>query len=101
MLVITVSCREGVQVLFISSYLNPYAADGYFGQQKMMQKTFKILSKPCQMGTHLRVLLESFPMNTNVTGFRCFSKIFAPCGLDESSLSIGRVKKDYFSYFCQ
>ena len=28
------------------------------------------------MGTHLRVLSESFPMNTNMTGFRWFSKIF-------------------------
>ena len=26
------------------------------------------------MGTHLRELSESFPMNTNMTGFRCFSK---------------------------
>ena len=24
------------------------------------------------MGTHLKVLSESFPMNTNITGFRCF-----------------------------
>ena len=29
------------------------------------------------MGTHLRVLSESFPMNTNMTGFRWFLKIFA------------------------
>ena len=29
------------------------------------------------MGTHLRVLGEKFPMNTNMTGFRWFSKIFA------------------------
>ena len=28
------------------------------------------------MGTHLRVLLKSYPMNTNMTGFRCFSKLF-------------------------
>ena len=27
------------------------------------------------MGTHLRVLNESYPMNTNTTGFRGFSKI--------------------------
>ena len=32
------------------------------------------------------------PMNTNVTGFRCFSKIFTFLCSDESSLSIGRVK---------
>ena len=29
--------------------------------------------KPWQMGTHLRVLSESFPMNTNMTGFGWFS----------------------------
>ena len=44
------------------------------------------------MGTYLRVLSESYPMNTNTTGFRWFSKIFAYCALDVSSLSIGRVK---------
>ena len=31
-------------------------------------------------------------MNTNMTGFSCFSKIFASFALDESRLSIGRVK---------
>ena len=29
------------------------------------------------MGTHLRLLGESYPMNTNMTGFRWLSKIFA------------------------
>ena len=29
------------------------------------------------MGTHIRVLRESFQMNTNMTGFRWFTKIFA------------------------
>ena len=43
-------------------------------------------------GTHLGVLSESFLMNTNMTGFRWVSKILRPCALDESSLSIGRVK---------
>ena len=33
-------------------------------------------------------------MNTNMIGFRWFSKIFASLCLDESSLSIGRVKKN-------
>ena len=32
-------------------------------------------------------------MNTNMTGLR-WLKIFASCALDESSLSIGRVKVD-------
>ena len=26
------------------------------------------------MGTHMRVLIKSFPMNTNIKGFRSFSK---------------------------
>ena len=58
----------------------------------MRQKPEKSL-KPWQMGTHLRVLSESYPINTNTTGFRWFSKIvaFLCCGYI-SSLSIGRVK---------
>ena len=43
------------------------------------------------LGTHLRVFSDCYPMNTNMTGFRGFSKIFGPYALDESSLSIGRV----------
>ena len=34
------------------------------------------------MGSHQTVLNDSFPMNTTMTGFRCFSKI--SCPLDES-----------------
>ena len=45
------------------------------------------------MGTHLIVLSWSDLMNTNKTGFRCFSKIFVSvCALDKSSLRIERVK---------
>ena len=43
------------------------------------------------MGTHLRVLTTSYPMNTNKIGFRWFSESLHPCALDESSLSIRRV----------
>ena len=32
--------------------------------------------KTWHSGTHLRVLSESYLMNTNMTGFRCLSKIF-------------------------
>ena len=43
------------------------------------------------MGTHLRELSESFPMNTNITGFIWFSKnLLHPCAFNESSLSIGK-----------
>ena len=61
-----------------------------------MQKPEKWL-KPWQMGTHLRVLNESYPMNTNMTGLRWFSKTLHPCTLDESSLSIGRVLQAYLT----
>ena len=49
------------------------------------------------MGTHMRVLQESYPMNTNMTRFRWFSKILHPCALIERSLSIGRVNATVFS----
>ena len=39
------------------------------------------------MGTHLRVLSESYPMNTNMTGFRGFSKIFASMCFEQEYLS--------------
>ena len=45
------------------------------------------------MGTHLRVLRKSFPLNTNTIGFGWFFlKIFVSYALDEICLSIGRVK---------
>ena len=56
--------------------VNPYAAGGYFCQYKMMQKGEKC-PKPWQIGTHLRVLSEGYPMSTNMPGFRWYSKIFA------------------------
>ena len=43
------------------------------------------------MGTHLRVFSKIDLMNTNMTGFRQFSKIFAFLCFGQSSLSIGRV----------
>ena len=44
------------------------------------------------MGTHLRVLRENYPMNTNMTGFKWAPKYLPPYALEKSSLSIGRVK---------
>ena len=42
------------------------------------------------MSTHLRVLSESYQMNTNMTyGLDAFQKSLHPRTLDESSLSIG------------
>ena len=39
------------------------------------------------MGIHLRVLGESYPMNTSMTRFKWFSKSLRSWSLDESSLS--------------
>ena len=47
--------------------------------------------KPWHMGTHLRVLKECYPMITNITGLRWFSRIVGSLFLDKSSLSNGRV----------
>ena len=57
---------------------NPYAAGGYILpiQNDAKKKLLKWL-KPWHMGTHLRVLSESYLMNTNMTGLRWSSKIFA------------------------
>ena len=43
--------------------------------------------KPWQMGTHLRVLSESYPMNINITAFRWFSKIVVPCASASEGLN--------------
>ena len=59
-----------------------------FAKAKYCKNSEKSL-KPWHVGTHLRVLSESYLMTTNMSGFTCFSKIFA--FLDKSSLSIGRV----------
>ena len=42
------------------------------------------------MGTHPIVLSKSYPMDTNITGFRC--------ALDKSIVSIRRVKAGYGTY---
>ena len=47
-----------------------------FSNTKSFKKPEKWL-KPWHMVTHLRVFSESYPMNTNITEFRWFSKIFA------------------------
>ena len=47
------------------------------------------------MGTHLRVLRESYPMNTNMAWFISLH----PCALDESSLSIGWFKTSLYILF--
>ena len=56
-------------------------------------KNMKEWLKPWHMGTHLRVLSKSFLMNTNLTGLRWFSEIFASSCFGQNSLSIGMVKE--------
>ena len=46
------------------------------------------------MGTHLRVLSKGYLMNTNMTGFRCFSKIFAKVDLALEELTYSK-QSDY------
>ena len=50
------------------------------------------------MGTHLRVLCKSYHINTNMTGFKWFSKEFVSMCFGKSSLSIGRVDGLLYSF---
>ena len=62
-----------------------------FANTKCWKHPEKLL-KPWHMGTHLRVLSESYPMKPTCQGLDGFQKkSLHPCSLDESSLSIGRV----------
>ena len=45
------------------------------------------------MGAHLKVLRESYPMNITQQGLDGFQESLRACALDESSLSLGRVKE--------
>ena len=56
-------------------------------QKKNPEKWLKLW----HMGTHLRVLSKSYPMNTNMTGLEDFQQFLHPYAFDESSLSIWRV----------
>ena len=61
--------------------LKPYAAGGKFGQHKINMQTILNMTETRNPSTW--VLSESHRMNTNMIGFRWFSKIFA-------SLSFGQ-----------
>ena len=61
---------------WILQSLTPMLLLANFANTKWCKKPEKWL-KPWQMGAHLRVLSESYPMNTNMTRLRRFSKIFA------------------------
>ena len=43
------------------------------------------------MGTYLRVQSESYPLNTNMTGFGLLFLSLCSCALDGSILCIGRI----------
>ena len=49
---------------------------------KRCKKPEKI-TETLHMGTHLRAFSESYPINTNMTGFRKFSLFLRPYALDE------------------
>ena len=56
-------------------WLSKFFASMSFWQKWLVQNFAKCLRKSLNiwhMGTHLRVLSEVYPMNTNMTGFRCF-----------------------------
>ena len=59
-----------------------------FANTKQCKKVDKWL-KPWHMSIHLRVFSESYLGSTNMTGFRCFLKIFA-------SLCFVRKKPQYW-----
>ena len=44
------------------------------------------------MGTHLRVLSKSYPMNTIMTGFRWFSRGFASFCFGQAASALGGLK---------
>ena len=56
-------------------------ADNLANTKKMQNP--KEWMKPWHMGTYLRVLGESYPMNTNMTAFRWYSKIFVSLGFEQ------------------
>ena len=80
-------------VLTITTSLTLMLLEANLANTKWCKNT-EIWLKPWQMVTHLRVLSESNPMNTNMTRFRyvCF------CILNKHSLSIRRVNPSHYVY---
>ena len=61
----------------------------------MMQKTLKMTETLVNGYSSESILSESYPMNTNMTGLRWFSKILLyHCALEEWSFTIGRANID-------
>ena len=68
-------CEVSEKARFRKIFLTLMLVVGNFSRTKWYKKSEKVL-KFWDMGTHLRVFSESYPMNTNMTGFRWFSRIF-------------------------
>ena len=79
--------------------VNPYAAVGYIGHYKMMQKHEKWL-KSWHMGTHLTHGYSARAINwiSTLQTLDDFQRSVHPCVLGKSSLSSGRVKEILISY---
>ena len=54
----------------------------------MMQKKKEKLLNPWHMGTHLRTRIKSYPMNTNMTGSRWFSKKYLHSWAFDKSIAL-------------
>ena len=83
---------------------NPYTAGDLFGQYKTNKQTDNRL-KHRHMGTHRRVLSESYPINSNMTGLMDIKQLFVRSALaleglrnrKNQTLTIGPLSNDYQS----
>ena len=82
-------CIKILWFVFLHCYRSRRLGDvwAWFGLRRNVHHTLTLMLlvqnltnakwlKPWRMDTHLRVLSVSYPMNTNMTGFTWFSKIF-------------------------
>ena len=74
--------------------LNLYAAVCWFGKRKWCKKTEKLL-KPWQLIWEYLVRAIQWIPTWQVLDVFFFQKSFRPCSLEESRLSIGRVKNQW------
>ena len=65
---------------YVEISIIPYVAGSSFSQNKMWKKAEK-WQKPWHMGTHMRVLSQSYLMNINMAGIRWLSNILVGLGL--------------------
>ena len=75
-----ISTAVFVTLLRGENRFNPLAAGGYVGQYKLMQKIRLKMTETQACGyssESMQQVGKCFQMNTNMAGFRCFSKISA------------------------